>query len=132
MIAAAWGTRRGERFRLGYVAGLVHYLSLLYWLLLSAYRWLGIPFGPGLGWLARSAFLALFPAVWVELVTPRTGRVQQDATGEAREVLTQGVGGVLPRNWILRLGWACSGAAVWVGWEMLLARVLGGFPWALL
>ena len=132
MIAAALGSGGGERFRLGYVAGLVHYLSMLYWLLLIPYRWLGIPFGPGLGWLSLSAFLALFPAVWVELVTPRTRGISHDATGGARQSLAEGLGGVLPRNWVLRLGWACAGAAVWVAWEMVLARVLGGFPWALL
>src|SRR5437867_2972653 len=55
--------------RIGYVAGLVHYLTALYWLLLIPFRWHGIPVGPGAGWLALGAFLALFPAGWVWLMT---------------------------------------------------------------
>ena len=39
----------------GFVAGLAHYLSMLYWLLLIPYRWHGIPLGPALGWIALSA-----------------------------------------------------------------------------
>jgi apolipoprotein N-acyltransferase len=39
---------------------------------------------------------------------------------------------VLPRNWFLRLGWALGGAAAWVGLEMFLARIFGGFAWDLL
>jgi apolipoprotein N-acyltransferase len=142
MVAAALGEAGGERFRLGYVAGLAHYFTMLYWLLLIPYRWHEIPFGPALGWLALSAFLALFPAVWVWFVTPMgTPKARDRSRGPLHEasagvVSTQGVseglGGVLPRNWILRTSWALSGAVAWVALEMLLARVLGGFPWNLL
>lgn len=68
MVAAALGSTGGERFRIGYVASLTHYLTMLYWLLLIPYRWHGIPLGPAVGWLALSGFLALFPATWVWLV----------------------------------------------------------------
>lgn len=132
LIASALGTDAGERFRLGYVAGLTHYLTMLYWLLLIPYRWLGIPFGPGLGWLALSGFLSLFPALWVWLVTP-AGRLDAgSAQPERPRQHSEGLGGALPRNWFLRAGWAFWGAAAWVAWEMLLARVFGGFPWDLL
>lgn len=130
MIAAALGTSHGERFRLGYVAGLAHYLSMLYWLLLIPYRWLGIPFGPGLGWLALGAFLALFPAAWVWFATPLREKQSQDVS--PYHAAPEGLGTVLPRNWFLRLFWALSGAAAWVGLEMLLARIFGGFAWDLL
>lgn len=152
MIAAALGKTGGEVFRIGYVAGLSHYLTMLYWLLLIPYRWHGIPLGPALGWLALSAFLALFPALWVWLVCPQhTGapapaiRNQQSADKkqtkeseqkleptEAVERFRGGQGGVLARNWARRTGWAVSSAAAWVAWEMVLARVFGGFPWDLL
>ena len=127
MVATALATRPAEAFRLGYVAGLAHYLSMLYWLLLIPYRWLGIPFGPGLGWLALAAFLGLFPATWVWLVTPRPPPQSAEIPPGP-----MGLGRVLPRNWFLRLGWALSGAATWVGLEMILARILGGFAWDLL
>ena len=65
MLAAALGKKGWESFRIGYVAGLAHYLASLYWLLLIPYPWHGIPLGPAAGWLALGAFLALFPATWV-------------------------------------------------------------------
>ena len=128
MIAAALGTTPSERLRLGYVAGLTHYLTMLYWLLLIPYRWMGMPLGPALGWLALSAFLALFPAAWVWFATPIGGQSTSLDSGGPLE----GLGTVLPRNWFLRLGWALTAAAGWVGLEMLLARVFGGFAWDLL
>ena len=132
MVAAALGTDGRDRFRIGYLAGLAHYLSMLYWLLLIPYRWLGIPFGPGSGWLALGGFLGLFPAVWVWLVAPTRNPGENPTSVGRRSPVPEGLGGVLPRNWFLRLGWAFSGAAAWVAWEMLLSRVLGGFPWDLL
>jgi apolipoprotein N-acyltransferase len=133
MLAAALGTSGGAGFRLGYVAGLTHYLTMLYWLLLIPYRWLGIPFGPGLGWIALSGFLALFPATWVWLVKPAEDRsAKESAPGGGDITVSIGLGRVLPRNWILRLLWALLGAAVWVGLEMILARIFGGFAWDLL
>ena len=139
MIAAALGKRAGEVFRIGYIAGLSHYLSLLYWLLLIPYRWCGIPLGPIAGWLALSGFLALYPAVWVWLVTPRPDRPNSMDRAPSAEperagasLLFEGPGGVLARNWVRRTVWALFGAAAWVCFEMVLARFLGGFPWALL
>lgn len=74
MVTAALGKAGGEAFRIGYVAGLAHYLSMLYWLLLIPYRWHGLPLGPMLGWVALSAFLALFTAIWVwGMVAPVSG-----------------------------------------------------------
>ncbi len=65
MLAAALGKRGGEAFRIGYVAGLTHYLVSLYWLLLIPYRWHEIPLGPAAAWLGLSGYQALFPAAWV-------------------------------------------------------------------
>jgi apolipoprotein N-acyltransferase len=135
MIAAATGRRGGEVFRIGYVAGLVHYLSLLYWLLLIPFRWRGLPLAPALGWLALSGFLALFPAAWVWLVASRAGcsedRVDPDSEG-VLWVRVRALRGLLARSWLQRTIWAIWGAAAWVAFEMVLARVFGGFPWALL
>jgi apolipoprotein N-acyltransferase len=115
MVAAALGKGGRETFRIGYVAGLAHYLAMLYWLLLIPDRWHGIPFGPALGWLALGGYLALFPALWVWLVSTTHG--PQSATHE---------------RWLGRTVWALMGAALWVALEMALARVFGGFPWDLL
>jgi apolipoprotein N-acyltransferase len=127
LVAAGLGKTGGEIFRIGYVGGLAHYLTMLYWLLLIPYRWHGLPLGPAFGWFALSAFLSLFPALWVWLVCPR------EVTSSLGREDSEGVqGGVLARNWARRAGWGLLAAAAWVAWEMVLARILGGFPWDLL
>ena len=140
MVAAALGKRGWESFRIGYVAGLAHYLASLYWLLLIPYRWHSIPLGPAAGWVSLSAYLALFPATWVWLLSegrPGTagGRgTNPEASGglglEARRF--RGSGGVMARTWGQRTLWAFSGAALWVALEMVVARLWTGFPWNLL
>ena len=146
MVGAALGKSGAEVFRLGYIAGFVHYLTMLYWLLLIPYRWHGIPFGPALGWAALSAFLAIFPAAWVwccvrslksegQNRATEDRRQQSEIRGQEKEGAQETVvreRGVFARSWGGRTGWAIAGAAAWVGWEMVLARILGGFPWDLL
>jgi apolipoprotein N-acyltransferase len=105
MLAAAQGKRAGDAFRLGYVAGLAHFLSSLYWLLLMPVT--GLPI---LAWLALGAYLALYPAVWVWLLANKIGE----------------------SHWANRTLWSLLGAAVWVALEMVRARLLGGFPWDLI
>jgi apolipoprotein N-acyltransferase len=100
--AIAQGKSRGDAFRIGYVAGLTHFLSSLYWLLLIPVNWF-----PILGWVSLAAVLALFIAVWVWLVAGTIGE----------------------GDWARRTRWALAGAAVWVALEMARARLLGGFPW---
>lgn len=154
MMAAALGKRGWESFRIGYVAGLAHYLAMLYWLLLIPYQWHGIPLGPAAGWLSLSAFSALFPATWVWLASearramcpgpsPRP-KLQAPPTAPASPGLELAVeqpeqaeeagrSSEAPwSGWLKRTGWALAGAAVWVGLEMILARIFGGFPWDLL
>ena len=102
ILGAAWGRSGGDAFRIGYVAGLAHYLASLYWLLL-----IPVTGYPILGWVALSAYLALYPAAWVWLLSGKVG-----------------VGG-----WAQRTAWSLGGAAVWVGLEMVVGRFLSGFPW---
>jgi apolipoprotein N-acyltransferase len=118
MIAAAHGKRGGDAFRVGYVAGLAHFLSSLYWLLL-----IPVTGFPVLGWFSLSAFIALYPAVWVWLVAKyevRSAPVLRSSTateGGKRE------------SWLQRTLWSLTGAAIWVALEMIRVRFLGGFPW---
>ena len=118
MIAAAHGKRGGDAFRVGYVAGLAHFLSSLYWLLLIPVA--GFPI---LGWFSLSAFIALYPAVWVWLVNGWGER----PSGRSRTKTD-------PRepeqtSWSRRTLWSLAGAAIWVALEMVRVRFLGGFPW---
>ncbi len=140
MVAASLGKRGRESFRIGYVAGLAYYLASLYWLLLIPYRWHSIPLGPAAGWLALSAYLALYPATWVWLLSeglPESAREnspKSDGFGVAEPAAAplSRLGGVMARTWGRRTLWALSGAALWVALEMIVARLWTGFPWNLL
>jgi apolipoprotein N-acyltransferase len=105
ILVAALGQTGGDAFRVGFVAGIAFWLGSLSWLL-------RIPVAgfPILGWVALSAFMALYFAIWTWLLTGKIG------------------GG----TWARRNLWALAGAAIWVGLEMIRARFLGGFPWNLL
>src|SRR4051794_37847384 len=121
MLVAARGKTGWERFRIGYVAGITHYLTSLYWLLLIPYRWHGIPLGPAAGWLALSAFIALYPATWVLLLSPiQSSRFEVQGSK------------FIPLTWPRRFLWTLSGAVLWVALEMVVARLFTGFPWNLL
>jgi apolipoprotein N-acyltransferase len=159
MLAAALGKPGGEAFRIGYVAGLTHYLVSLYWLLLIPYRWHEIPLGPAAAWLGLSGYLALFPAAWVwvmaggrrpraevrsqksevrsqqvEVRSPKSERPELPMAGDELQPSAVGrrTSALLARTWLGRTAWALCGAVVWVALEMILARFLGGFPWDLL
>src|SRR5688572_6169889 len=62
MLLAAMGCSGKEAFRLGYLAGAVNWLVGIYWLLLIPVKFASI-----VGWLLLSAFLSLYPGVWVWL-----------------------------------------------------------------
>ncbi len=102
LLASAYYQTGAAAWRIGYVGGLVCWLSTLTWLLEIPVT--GFPI---LGWIALSATVALFPATWVWLLSGKIG---------------QG-------SWLRRCFWALGGAAAWVALEMIRARVLGGFPW---
>src|ERR1039457_953402 len=108
MIAAAHGKRGGDAFRIGYVAGLAHFLSSLYWLLLIPVT--GFPI---LGWFLLGVYLGLYPAVWVWLV---------NWWGESPREPER-------TSWSGRTLWSFMGAAVWVALEMVRVRLFSGFPW---
>jgi apolipoprotein N-acyltransferase len=120
MLACAYGKSSGDSFRIGCVAGFSFWLTSLYWLLLMPAT--GYPI---LGWIALSAYLALYPAVWVWLANrwgehPREPRAQAEISSP----------GVSPhQTWFGRLLWSLAGAAAWVALEMIRARLFGGFPW---
>lgn len=132
MLAAALGERGGTAFRIGYVAGLIHYLTSLYWLLLIPVR-----FAPVVGWLALAAYLALYPATWVWLcwkIYPlKVGQmsplpVVAGLAGEA-PVINRLLEHFLSTRRSQRLLWTLFCAALWVAGEMVLARLFSGFPW---
>lgn len=124
LVLAGWGLPRGAAFRCGYVAGLVHFIVSLSWL-----RFIPFPAGAYAGWFALAAFLALFPAAWLALVT--AGSTRAESAGKIPPLL--GLGADIAA-WPMRQVtlWPLFGAAAWVALDMLRARIFGGFPWNLL
>ena len=123
LLFCAAGQPPRKAFRIGYTAGLAHYLASLYWLLFIPF-----PAGAVAGWLALSAYLALYPAAWVwicwKLFPGKRSGLEEGWWAAAKELFAS--------NWWQRTGWAFLCAALWVALEMVLARFLSGFPWNLL
>lgn len=113
LLAAALGTRGARPFLLGWVGGLAQWLLSLSWLL--NLRLLNLPFPAvaGVGWLALSAYLALFTGLWVWISLRLMPRVGDGATA----------------SWGQRVGWTLLCAAAWVGLEWARGWFLSGFPW---
>jgi apolipoprotein N-acyltransferase len=120
ILFAALGARgEGSAFRIGYVAGLAHFLVSLYWFVLIPF-----PLGAVAAWLAISFYMALYPALWVWLcwrIFPGA-RMNGGNGGEGLERFA-----AIPLH--QRLLWAVGCAILWVALEMMAARFLTGFPW---
>lgn len=125
MLLSASGATPKTAFRLGYAAGLAHYLTGLHWLL-----FMPVDFFPFLGWVALCLYLSLYPALWVwfcwRLFPRRTPTTSVD----------RGLDLSFPEwsdvRWTERAVWALLCAAGWVAWETIQARLFSGFPWNLL
>src|SRR5262249_23120743 len=124
IFASTLGRTGWEVFRIGYVAGLGLYLGQLYLLLFISFWLYGVPVGRAAGWIALSAYLALYPAAWVWLVSSR--RSHGGAPPSPVESASVTLSGSLPGTWLGRLRWTLIGAAVWVGLEMILTRLFSG------
>ncbi len=92
-------------FRLGFIAGLAHYLTLVYWIVtvLATYGGLNVPVSLGI-MLLLCLYLSLYPALFALLFN-----YLKDS--RLRSLLTAGV---------------------WVSLEYMRAHLLTGFPWCLL
>jgi len=121
LLAAAFGTSGGRAFRVGWVAGMAHFLTSLYWLLHIPVMKLA----PIAGWLALSAYLALYTGLWVWLCW----RLCPAPPGEAGDGWSLQLQRFAAIRWSERAQWALTCAALWVALEMIRARFLSGFPW---
>ncbi|MGD0412437.1 MAG: apolipoprotein N-acyltransferase [Verrucomicrobiota bacterium] len=125
ILFSALGCRGGRAFRLGFVGGLAHYLSSLYWLLAIPYTFHGVPLGPAAAWFFLSAYGALFPALWVWLCW----RIRPPPPGAAPLSAGAALDGFFSSGLLQRGGWAFCCALLWVALEMARGRLLTGFPW---
>jgi apolipoprotein N-acyltransferase len=135
LLFAAAGLAPGRAFRVGYAGGFVYYLCTLNWLL-----YIPVKFLPILGWVALSAYLSLYPGLWVWICwklfpRERRGRDEREDPNAPGEV-ARGVGnlreltaGLMSGSWLKRAAWALKCGMVWVALEMILGRFLSGFPW---
>jgi apolipoprotein N-acyltransferase len=124
MLAAAFGTGGWRAFRIGWVAGFAHWLASLYWLL-------NIPvmkLAPAIGWLALSAYVALFTGAWAWLCW----RLAPLRPGDPAESWSLQLQRFAASSWAQRAQWTLVCAAAWVALEMIRARLFTGFPWNLL
>jgi apolipoprotein N-acyltransferase len=146
LLFAAAGRRGGEVFRIGFVGGLVYALTAFYWLLFIPF-----PAGAIAGWLALSAYLALYTAAWTWLcwqIAPASlsfrFSLPRPTAAEAGMPPASSTGpwpaaGAEPElrrpesaSLVQRMVWALACAALWVALEMLIARLFTGFPWNVL
>ncbi len=146
-------------FRCGFVAGLVHFLVSLRWLLHMPF-----PAGAAAGWLVLAGYLACYPALWSACcgaflgapdrdrdrasgdptrcgsasgpapLTPLSGRWAAVTPtgawpGGATGPWRQTLWAHAGRPWARRVFLPMAAAALWVGLEMVQARFLTGFPW---
>ena len=121
LLFTALGTGPKTTFRLGYVGGFAYYLCTLNWLL-----YIPVKFLPILGWIALSAYLSLFPALWVWICW----KLFPAALPAARYPWKKdAIAALFETTWFSRSLWTVKCGAVWVGLEMILGRFLSGFPW---
>ncbi len=113
-------------FRLGYLTGFAGFLFSLSWLL-------RIPFPAGAiaGWVALSAYMALYPACWAWLCSFMLRRWLAQPEGHAGLAPPDGwaMTGLLNASWVRRCVWAVVVASAWVAMEMVEGRMFSGFPW---
>ena len=119
LLLATFGATPKQTFRVGFIAGWAQQLVTLYWLLFIPF-----PIGAFVGWLALTAYLALYPALWCLIawkLFPLTLRGELfDPTPTDHFTET---------NLLQRLAWSLLCACAWVAMEMTVGRMLGGFPW---
>jgi len=97
--------RPSQAFRLGFLAGLAHYLTLIYWVVVAMKNYGGLNFFTSFSVLfLLCLYLSLYPALFSYLLCHIRGSV-----------------------FMLFLM-----ASLWVGLELIRAKVLTGFPWCLL
>lgn len=106
LLFSAVGQPAKVAFRLGWLGGFAFNLAALHWLL-----FIPVTGFPILGWLALSAYAALYPGLWVWLCW-RIGPKYFQTSNRGQ------------RAW-----WTFQCAVLWVALETILGCFLTGFPW---
>ena len=143
-LVSAASPAHGGRFRSGWIAGFAFAITALYWLL-----YIPFPAGAVPGWLALSAYVAVYPAIWCWLMSRMTtallGKAARRRMRDLIETMDsdtsaaqQPLDAVTPArtwasvaglSWFQRASLALFGAATWAALEIVQGRFLSGFPW---
>jgi apolipoprotein N-acyltransferase len=134
LLFSAAGVPGKLAFRLGWLGGLAFNLAALHWLL-----FIPVTGFPILGWLALSAYAAVYPGLWVWLcwrlapgsadwqsAVSRAGSPQPDAAPADCQSAKQQAASL---RYGQRAAWALKCAVLWVALETILGCFLTGFPW---
>ena len=130
LLFSAAGQPAKVAFRLGWLGGLAFNLAALHWLL-----FIPVTGFPILGWLALSAYAAVYPGLWVWLCwrlapVPAVCNRRPDATNSEEAATTSRRHGPLAdAGYVQRAAWALKCAVLWVALETILGCFLTGFPW---
>lgn len=130
LLFSAVGVPGKLAFRLGWLGGLAFNLAALHWLL-----FIPVTGFPILGWLALSAYGAVYPGLWVWLCwrvapVPAVCNRRPDATNSEEAAATSRRHGPLAdAGYVQRAAWALKCAVLWVALETILGCFLTGFPW---
>jgi len=135
LLFSAVGQPAKVAFRLGWLGGFAFNLAALHWLL-----FIPVTGFPILGWLALSAYAALYPGLWVwlcwRLAPAGVGRgvLTAPPSDDGMQVTDGGVRSSRPTeqlapNYGQRAAWALKCAVLWVALETILGCFLTGFPW---
>jgi len=130
LLFSAVGVPGKLAFRLGWLGGLAFNLAALHWLL-----FIPVTGFPILGWLALSAYGAVYPGLWVWLCwrlapVPAVCNRRLDATDrEAAAIKNRRHESLAQPSCGQRAAWALKCAVLWVALETILGCLLTGFPW---
>ncbi len=104
LLVALRGKSPGTAFRLGFLSGLVHYVTTLHWIqyVVQHYGGLASPVAMGIV-LLLAAYMALYPGLFSYLASRLESRTSL---------------------WVFAL------PGIWVALELVRAHVFTGFPWA--
>lgn len=130
LLFSAVGQPAKVAFRLGWLGGFAFNLAALHWLL-----FIPVTGFPILGWLALSAYAALYPGLWVWLcwrlapVPAASSRRPDGCAGDDAAVANRRHGPLAEASFGERSVWALKCAVLWVALETILGCFLTGFPW---
>ena len=130
LLFSAVGQSGKMAFRLGWLGGFAFHLAALHWLLFIPVK--GFPI---LGWLALSAYAALYPALWVWLcwrlapVPAACSRRPEQAEAAEAAIANRRHEPLMATSFWQRATWALKCAVLWVALETILGCFLTGFPW---